>query len=171
MFVLALEELDNYIDELQRRVKELEKADIFVGYDKVQGTHYSGFTYVDLMKYLSTGDSSENLPARPLLDITMGLHQINTRPFKTSLRNFLSNLDSRPKEKIENIGRTFAEGFMRDANYVFGNESMLTPNSPFTKKIKEAAGVDPNAPLVFTGDLQKNLSYFYKGKLIFSNKQ
>lgn len=170
MFTLTLKELDSYIDELKRRVVQLEKADVFVGYDRVQGTHYSGFTYVDLIGYLSTGDSSKNLPSRPLLDITMGLHEINTIPFKTSLRNFLSNLKSKPKTKIENIGKTFAEGFMRDANYVFGNESLLTPNSTFTKIIKEASGVNPDAPLVWSGDLQENLSYFYNGKLIFSNK-
>ncbi|QXN60123.1 hypothetical protein KUA24_56 [Vibrio phage HNL01] len=170
MFSISIELLEDYTKELERRVRELEEAEIFVGYTEAQGTHYSDMSYVDLITILSNGSSEMNLPARDIFGIAYAQYKPFNKTLKKDLNQYLSNIKGRPKISVQKIGSNFAKGFFQEMNMVFGNESLLQKNSEFTKRLKMIAGVDPDKPLMWTGDLKSNLGYHYDGKLQYTNK-
>ncbi|AXQ70709.1 hypothetical protein ICP12006E_084 [Vibrio phage ICP1_2006_E] len=169
MFVLKFTELENHIAELERRVKALEKADLFYGYHQMQQSHYSGFNYPDLAAILSAGSSAVNIPARPIFDIMQPLVKVNTTKFKTALRGYLTNLKGKPTKSIDDIGKAFWEEFRPAFNIVMGNEAYLVANSAGVKRQKLLDGADPNKPLYWTGDFAKHMSYFRNNTLVYSN--
>ncbi len=150
----------NRLPELIKRIEMLaKKATVSVGMYGDSGTHPSGFTYVNLFKYLSEGDASEHLAARPVLKIAMSFNPLSESPLRKELVRYLDNID-RDKDLKDAliVANSLGKHYRKEVYEVFGS-SALPSNTPFTKIIKEHFGFDPNAPLVATGALRSKIAY------------
>lgn len=158
-FDIELELLEDHFDELERRIKDLERNTAYVGWFASQGQHYSGFTYVDLAILHHNGVRSQNIPARPLSTIAFASYSLSGSPLKQDLTTYLDNISGKPKVSAEEVMTHTAMAFGQHMQGLMGDPSYLKSNSPFTQAIKASMGLDPNSPLVMEGELRDNLSY------------
>lgn len=160
MFTIKLDIAKNLVPELERRLKNLENSEVGIGMWEEQGQHYSGFSYRGLFQYLSEGDSSNNLVARPILDIAIVFNPLKSSPLKRELRKYLSDLNMRKSKRSVNRMLSEVGEFYRDKAFsLFGDEGAIAPNTFATKIMKEQAGFDPNKPFIQTGSLSKKIAY------------
>ncbi len=154
------------MDKLEKRLKALAKMKTKVGYFQEQGEHYSGMTYPELVALHSSGVPSKNIPARPIFEIAYMSYDVNKSTIKKDLTKYLSKIGrSTSPIKVTTIGKNFVNSFSQHMLPIFGDTSKLKSNSPYTQHLKTQAGVEPNNPLVWTGDLRDNLSYKLNNKL------
>lgn len=160
MINFSLNLLSDNLDQLEKRIKELEKAEAFVGYDDSQGTHEeSGLNYPDLMKILSIGFSPRNLPARPIFTIAKDAYNIKSSPIEKDLNKYFSNIkNNKAPISTDKIGENWASDFGEDVLRMFGSTSHLDDNA---QSVQDRKGF--NAPLVKEGDLRDNLGYSTDG--------
>jgi hypothetical protein len=159
----------NNIPNLIARFKSLEKKRFSVGYFAEQGYHSSGLTYAGLFAIQSFGSSSAGIVARPILDDTIAIYE----PLQTNLmlrkqlKVYFSNISSKtPKISVTTLLSKVAGDYVQKTREGFGDISKLASNTPFTQFLKAQAGVKPNNPLIWTGDLRDNLSYRVNGQAI-----
>lgn len=158
-FDIELELLDDHFDELERRIRELERHTTYVGWFAEQGQHPSGFSYVGLATLHHNGVPSQHIPPRPLADIAFNSFNFSASPFKDDLSKYLSNISRRSNTFAEGVFKPTAMLFGEHMQSIMGDPSKLKSNSKFTQRIKASMVLDPNSPLVMEGDLRDNLSY------------
>lgn len=158
-FDIELELLEDNFNELERRIRELERHTTYVGWFAEQGQHPSGFSYVDLATLHHNGVPSQHIPPRPLADIAFNSFNFSASPFKDDLSKYLSNISSRSPVSAEDVFKPTAIKFGEHMQSIMGDPSKLKSNSKFTQRIKASMGLDPNSPLVMEGDLRDNMSY------------
>jgi hypothetical protein len=150
--IISFELLEDFTDELEKKLRALEKANIQVGWTEDQ--HYSGMSYADLALLHVNGVPSKNIPSRNPLGVSYYTFA-PSKNFDKEIINFLTGKGG----SVKSVGRQWAEEFTKHTRSIFGDESKLRPNKPSTKMIKLKVGVDPDSPMIFYGDLKDNLSY------------
>ena len=155
MLVINFEMFDDAIEELDRRIEELEKEEAFVGVTEAQGQHYSGMTYPELGWLHANGSEEIGIPERNVAEWGLLTYK-GHRKLKKDLKAFLQNLDKRPSISAKQVNSNWARDFQQHSLTIFGNTNYLESNSTFTQMLKEADGVNPaNNPLVWTGDYKE----------------
>lgn len=133
------------IKELKRKLKEAQDNKIYIGYFNDQGNHpIAGIRYVDLMVIHEFGAPKNNIPPRPVLNLTQNGGEFSSKDkltIKEALKGvFVKNI---PLSRAYN---TIGEYYRQKAYDIFGS-SYLTP----TKK--------GNDPLIETTLLRDHISY------------
>jgi len=159
----------NNIPNLVKRFKELHKKKFEVGYWQSQGFHNSGLTYPNLFAILSYGSDTAHIPPRPILNDTFSMWApLNKNMLlKNQLKLYFSNIKSKtPKITATILMEKVAGKYVQDTRDGFADLSKLTANAPFTQYLKQLDNRVGNAPLVWTGELQANLSYSLNGETV-----
>lgn len=155
----------NYLNQLKKRLQELNKSTVEVGYFPSQ-QHYSGLSMAGLFAIHSGGAPSVGIPARPAMEIALMFNPVNKNiTIKRDLSKYFSKISHkyppiRFTQLLENVGGDYVDKIRA----VFGDTSKLDSNSFWTQQAKKSAGVVPsNNPLVWTGSLRDALSYSING--------
>lgn len=141
------------LENLLRANKEF----VSVGHFSESGTHYSGFTFPELMQLHHNGttntDGTEHIPPRPVLEYLFHNQPkiLNNPKVRRAVKRYM---DSKLTEK-DLVAMLKAVGFelANEEVDIFGS-NQLRKNHPFTISRK---GED--APLVDTQDLVSEVSY------------
>ena len=156
MIELNLFLIDDHLDELERRIKELQKSESFVGYDISQGIHKeSNMPYTNLMALMSAGYSPKNLPARPIMLYAANAYPLEDSSMKKDLTKYFTQIDkSKAPISVTQINENWVNGYAQVALMMFGSTTIFESNASRTIAQKGF-----NAPLVDKGDLRDNLGY------------
>lgn len=141
--------------QLEKRLKAIADREVSIGMFKEQGEHYSGFTYVNLLRYHAGGDPRKNLPPRNPLYIAKMLNPVNTSPLKANLRKHLSNLKTGGTGSAEKVLEGVGEFYRDKVRDVFGDEGLLQPKTPST----QARSNSPGTPMMEEGSLASKVAY------------
>jgi len=160
--LMGLSKMSDNLEELERRMRELERTEGSVGVTVEDGIHEpSGMTYVDLHWLHHAGSSKNNLPARPVATIVRMSYKDEDILMK-SLNKYFSNLDKKQPMSVEDVFTPFLSGMLDYAkDEVFGNTSKLAKNSPYTISIK---GKD--SPMQDTNQLMDEWKVRINGRVI-----
>ena len=161
MFAFAFELEKDLLPVLEKRIIEISKLPLDVGYFASQGVHEeSGLTYANLAAIQHKGIAGK-MVARRFFDIGLAFKPVKSTPFLKDLNKYLSHLEGKPKISamgvMANLGGEYVEVFRN----IMGS-SMLPDNKPST--IAQKGG--RNTPLVDTGDLKANMSYRINGVVV-----
>lgn len=139
---------------LMKAVKNIAKSTVKVGFFAEQGKHYSGFSYPALM-YLH---EVHGIPAsngkvyRRAFETAMQIdRKLLIAQAQKNLKRMLSTGQTNPDLVLSQFGKDSIKSLKK----VFGNPSLLPPNTPSTIKSKGGR----NTPLVDTSYLVDNLAY------------
>ena len=160
--LMGLSKMSDNLEELERRMRELERTEASVGVTAEDGIHEpSGMTYVDLHWLHHAGSSKNNLPPRPVSTIVRMSYKGEDILMK-SLNKYFSNLDKKQPMSVEDVFTPFLNGMLDyTQNYVFGSVSKLAPNSPYTIEMK-----GKNSPMIDTGQLMDQWKVRINGRVI-----
>lgn len=133
------------IKALRKKLTKLNDQKVFIGYFNDQGEHKdSGLRYVDLMAIHEFGAPDENIPSRPVMNLTQegGLF---TEQDRTAIREafkgvFIKNIPV--SNALDKIGMYYKN----KGKNIFGS-SLLQDT------------VEGNPPLIDTSELKDNFSY------------
>lgn len=155
--------VESHLDELEKRLMELEKSTSFVGYDQSQGTHKeSKMTYPNMIALHSAGVPSKNIPARPVFDIAARSFDFKKSGINKAMKKYFKNIKSKPLLSSEDVNKVFVKGFAKEVTNTFGDPNKLESNSDSTINRKKGR----NTPLVDTKELMNNLGYSINNKSI-----
>jgi hypothetical protein len=168
MLSFSIKRTVNHIPNLRKRLKDLNKQSVSVGYFPANGVHAPAkMTYANLFAIMSFGSSKKNIPARPILDLTFALYNPLTTntDVKKYLKKYFSNISKKtPPMKISKLLDNIGGDYVQKTRMGFGDTSKLVSNSSNT--IARKGGRD--TPLIDTGALRANLSYItsFNGNLV-----
>ncbi len=159
MISFNITHLGDHFDELERRLRELHKAETFVGYSSEQKDHKaSGLSLPYLVGLLSKGYSPNNLPARPIFLVAGKKFKFQNSKVKDTLALYLKDIKTKKSDRqLENVQRAFVRDFSKEVLDVFGDPSQLASNKPSTIAQKKVNKID--SPLVDTGELKDKLAF------------
>jgi len=148
------------LENLLKQLKDLEKESVEIGHFQEQGQHTgSKMSYPGIMRLHHTGATIKTtgvvIPPRPILSILEFRLQGSGPQLKQAVKDWAKKSLSRESSLnlLEDIGKSVVV-MEKD---IFGDPSLLTPNSENTRK---RVGVDgPDAPLVDTGSLRDKVAY------------
>jgi len=175
MFVLKKK--NSYIDNLRKRVKELERiGSVKIGYFEEQGLYVSPrpvktpykITYPQLAAIQFGGSLKNNIPARPILDITIALYPVDrNKNINKVLNRYLSNLSNRiPPITASQVFEYIGEDYVEKARGLFGS-SYLDALQPSTIESKTRMGAPyTTSPLLEWGTLRAGMSMKVNGVVI-----
>lgn len=113
-----------------------------------------GITNAELMQIHENGSPVKNIPARPVLDLT--IMWIEQRLIKRVLNSIIEGVFEKGWSKVE-IERELSRMCIRMENHareiIYDNDGTLAPNSPQVAKRKKG-----NHPLFDTGQLAKSIT-------------
>ena len=135
--LMGLSKMSDNLEELERRMRKLERTEASVGVTAEDGIHEpSGMTYVDLHWLHHAGSSKNNLPPRPVSTIVRMSYKGEDILMK-SLNKYFSNLAKKQPMSVEDVFTPFLNGMLDYAkDEVFGSTSKLAKNSPYTIEMK-----------------------------------
>lgn len=138
------------LDQLTKELKKIHNKNVSFGYYQEQGTHYSGYSYPDLMSYLEYGDHAHDVPPRPVFSATSGkMRATSGREVRRYIENFVGGKMT-ASFTLDMVGAEYAK-WTQD---MFGVPSQVNvSNSPRTVSLKGG-----DTPLVDTGDLKQHLA-------------
>lgn len=141
--------------ELLKRLESLRNYDLLVGVPQSEGEreYNEEITNAQLMFIHSEGSPVNNIPPRPVIDITLKEEKskINEK-FKKIINNVLNNTN--PKQELERLGIYVVNKIKAK----FGSEE-LEPLKPQTIKAKGS-----DRPLIDTGQLRNSVTYIVREK-------
>lgn len=146
---MGIKKMSSNLDELERRLKELQKVEATVGITN-DGKHpnFDG-SFHELMWMQHSGVSSKRIPPRPLGSISL-LTFKGEDIMRKSLNKYFSNLDKKGGViSAEDTLKPWLKGMYEHSLNLFGNKTFLRPNAQFTIDSKGF-----NAPLVESGSLK-----------------
>ena len=91
--IIGLKLKKDHFDELERRIKRLEEKSVKVGMFSKEKYKDTSYSYVSLFSYLSGGDPSNNMAARPVIELTMAFTPLIKSPLKKELTKYFSNIN------------------------------------------------------------------------------
>lgn len=159
--IMAFKLKNDYLGELERRLRMLEKSSVKVGmFDNGKHSEDSDFTNVQLFAYLSRGDRSRNLPPRPVTQLAFMWNPLKTSPLKKELKIYFLDINRKKTQKdvdkiLHSVGNFYA-GKIRD---IMGDPSKIASNSSWTIKMKQEKGLEGNTPFVEYGKLKSLVNY------------
>lgn len=169
---IKMKKIEDHLPNLKKRLMELERiSPVEIGYFPEQEDHSSGLSAAGLFNILHNGSTKNNLPARPIMTIGMMMNPIRkNKDIKMWLKQYLSGIHRKTppitaEKVLENIGGSYVETFRG----IFGS-SRLEVLSPSTIAYKTSMNApNPEAPLVFSGELMMMMSYKVNGVLVTPN--
>lgn len=167
MFKVKLK--NNHLPNLMKRFRDLHKKKFEVGYFMSQGVHPSGLTFSGLFALQSFGSSSAHIPARPVLNQEFEMYTpLKDNPLlRKQLKKYFSNISAKaPTITVTQMLSNVAGDYVHKVRAGFGDTGRLASNAVSTQRLKTAAGVTPNSPLIWDGNLRDNLSYSINGEPI-----
>lgn len=142
------------LEALHKRLAALGKSKVESGYFEESGIHpEAGIPFARLMdihEYGYRGDYSE-VPPRPVREHTLLEMGESPRFYFGNIGRYLAG-----KVELADYLNEIGSKVTGYAQSVFGNSSLLLPNSPL---YAEDVGKDPNNPLVLDGYLMANWAY------------
>lgn len=175
MFVLKKN--NSYIDNLRKRIQELEKiGSVKVGYFEEQGWYVSPrpvkspykITYPQLAAIQFGGSLKNNIPARPILDITIALYPVDrNKNINKILNRYLSNISNKkPPITASQVFEEIGGDYVEKARGLFGS-SYLKELQPTTIASKTRMGAPyTTSPLLEWGTLRAGMSMKVNGVVI-----
>lgn len=165
----------SYIDNLRKRIKELEEVgSVKVGYFEEQGLYVSPrpvktpykITYPQLAAIQFGGSLKNNIPARPVLDITLALHPVD-KSIKKFLNKYFSKINVKtPTYSAKDVFQDIGEFYVHEARDLFGS-SYLDALQPSTIENKTRMGSPyTTQPLLEWGTLRDGMSMKINGQII-----
>ena len=157
----------NHVSNLLERLKQLQKQSAQIGYFAESGTHPSGLDYPTLYAIHAYGSPSANIPRRDPLGDTFEIWEPLNKDvkLKIDLKTYFSNIKSNtPRIKAQQVVANLMGRYVVKVRDVFGDTGKLESNSAFTQWLKEKNGLEPNSPLIWSGELRDNLSYKINGQ-------
>ncbi|AUR89075.1 coil containing protein [Vibrio phage 1.121.O._10N.286.46.C4] len=159
MLAIGLGLKSSNLDNLIKRMEDLEKQEAFVGVKPSQGVHSSGLNFTDLLWIHHMGVPSRNIPSRPISSIAKMTFKGHT-VLRKSLDKYFSQLDKkRAPVAADKVLQPFAEELWEYSWDIFGDTSYLENNAQSTIDRK---GFD--APMFETGELRGQWSYYLNDK-------
>ncbi len=172
--IKLIKKKDNF-KNLKSRIKHLSQVETKVGYFDEQGNHKTQrenvsteITYTQLAAIQFGGSIKNNIPARPVFDITMNLEPLaGNKDINNMLRRYFSNIDSkRPRISASFVMETIATEFVEVARSLFGDTTYIQRNEASTIDYKTSIGSPyANSPLMEWGALRDNMSFKINGVL------
>ena len=159
MYVLELDIAKDLMDDVKKKVKALNGNSVKVGMFSESGKHYSGYTYVQLFKYLSEGDPKRNMPPRSPLQVVTALVPLVKSSLRKDLQNYLESIKNSSVD-VESILEALGAFYREEVRDIFGDPSKLASKAEFTKSISNS----PDTPLIEDGTLAKRVAYKVNNK-------
>lgn len=175
MFVLKKKE--SFLSNLRKRIKDLEEVgSVEVGYFQEQGLYKSprpvktpyNITYPQLAAIQFGGSTKNNIPARPVIDLSMHIYPISkNKKVKAVLKKYFSNIRSKtPKITATQVFEQIGGDYVDKARSLFGS-SHLASLQPSTIKNKTRMGAPyTTQPLLEWGTLRAGMSMKINGVII-----
>lgn len=140
-------------DKLVKGINDLNDEYVEAGHFDEQGTHYSGYTFPELMALHHNPEGNGfDAPPRPVLDILFHrFEKLDSLKIKRVLANYrkMAPTPSNNKKLLSELGRLL----VREEKSIFGSDD-LAPNADYTVRQK---GFD--APLVDTSSLKRKVAH------------
>lgn len=158
---MGIKKMSSNLDELERRLKELQRVEATVGITN-DGKHpnFDG-SYHDLMWMQHSGVASKNIPPRPLGSIAL-LSFKGEDIMRKSLNKYFRNLNKRGGViSAEDALKPWLKGMYEHSLNIFGNKTFLEPNAQFTIDKKGF-----NSPLIESGSLKAAWAIKINGKKV-----
>lgn len=146
----------NSLNKLKKRLTEIRNQYVEIGYFKEQPIHrLSKLTLATLMYINEYGSESQNLPARPVFQITAFRdHPSKSIKVKEALKAWGKLLIKGKPTTNANMLDRLGVIYLESARSVFGDKSLLAANAKLTLSLKEG-----DAPLIDSHQLRDSLSY------------
>lgn len=159
--LMGLKKVSSNLDELERRLKELQRVDASVGVTN-DGKHpsFEG-SFHELMWLQHGGVSSKNIPPRPLGTISL-LTFKGEEIMRKSLNKYFNNLNKKGGMlSAEDALKPWLKGMYKHSLNMFGNTTFLKPNKQFTVDKKGFQG-----PLVESSALRDSWGITINGVVV-----
>lgn len=165
MFVLDLKINKDVFPELISRLEKLDTQRVDIGIFKEQGFHSrSEYRYSDMLSYFARGNASQNLVPRPVMYKAITHYPISTSSLKKDLKKYFRHLGKKKTyQDAEKIMQNLGVYYRGKARSIMGNETMIAPNTEWTKLYKESRGFDATKPLIQYGELASKLALKVNG--------
>ncbi len=162
--IIGLELKEDHLEELKRRLEMLSKKQVKVGmFNTDAHVRAKTFTNVALFRYLADGDPDKNLPPRDVTALAFQFHPLSrNKELKKNLEKYFKDIDKNKTEKdVDKIMEDLGKYYRQAVWALFGNTSVIDPNSKWTVKQKERKGYKGQNPLIETGSLRSHIGYSY----------
>lgn len=154
-----MDELFSIADDIQKKIETLPGYVIEIGVFSVKAkrkqkkTVRVGVTNAELMYIHENGSPLQNIPARPVLDMTIRYANENLLPraLDKCIEEYIKDFDESVIEKELNKLCMRMENYAR--HIIYDNDGRLAPNSP-----RVAAAKGGNHPLFNTGQLARSIT-------------
>lgn len=157
MLSFGLIRTKNFMPELKKRLQQLDKAELSVGWQDGSTNKEAGMLNSALAHLHAVGVPSKNIPARDPLGLEFTFfNPVWDNPFLVAqLENVFKNIDKKKSSTVisillNNIGGAWVENIKN----TMGDTSKLVENSPLTIARKGF-----NSPLIENGNLQASITY------------
>ncbi|AUR91495.1 coil containing protein [Vibrio phage 1.161.O._10N.261.48.C5] len=156
--LMGLSKISDNLDELERRMRDLENLNATVGNTKGNQPHpnFDG-SYNDLFWLQHSGSTKARIPPRPIASIASMSYKGDDL-LKKGLQQYFSNIDKKGKMSAEQALKPWLKGFYDYSLSIFGNTTMLKSNAQFTIDKKGF-----NQPLIETGALKEAWGVMIEG--------
>lgn len=147
--LMGLSKMTDNLEELERRMRELERTEAHVGNTKGDQPHpnFEG-SYNDLFWLQHSGSTKARIPPRPIASIASMSYK-GEDLLRKGLDKYFNNLDKKSTFSAEDALKPWLKGFYDHSVAMFGDTTVLKSNAQFTIDQKGF-----NAPLVEEGHLK-----------------
>ena len=148
--LMGLSKMSDNLEELERRMRELERINVSIGNTKGNQPHpnFDG-SYNDLFWLQHSGSTKARIPPRPIAVISKMSYK-GEDLLRKGLNKYFINLDKKSKMSAEQALTPWLKGFYEHSLSIFGNTTFLKSNAQFT--IDQKGG--RNTPLIDEGHLK-----------------
>lgn len=177
MFKVKFKRKKNHIPNLVKRVEDLCKQEVKVGWFKELGVHKSDspyenrnpLTYTQLASVLDWGNRYTGMRGFHYTDLMVAANPLkDNKDINKTLRKYFSNIkNSKPRITANNVMQFIGGEYVQNYRNILGNKSSLRALKPSTIEYKSKIGApDPTSPLVAFGGLRDNVSYKINGVIV-----
>lgn len=154
-----MDEFESIVDDVKQKINSLPQYMIAIGVFSVKAKRKEkqivrvGVTNAELMYIHENGSPLQNIPARPVLDMTLSYANQHLLPktIDKCIAEYIKTFDESVIEKELNKLCIKMENYAR--HIIYDNDGRLAPNSP-----RVAAAKGGNHPLFNTGQLARSIT-------------
>lgn len=154
-----MDEFESIVDDVKQKINSLPQYIIAIGVFSVKAkrkekqTVRVGVTNAELMYIHENGSPLHNIPARPVLDMTLSYanQYLLPKTIDKCIAEYIKTFDESVIEKELNKLCIKMENYAR--HIIYDNDGRLAPNSP-----RVAAAKGGNHPLFNTGQLARSIT-------------
>lgn len=158
---MGLSKMSDNLEELERRMRELEGTEAHIGNTKGNQQHpnFEG-SYNDLFWLQHSGSTKARIPPRPISSIASMSYKGEDLLSK-GLNKYFSALDKKSTFTAEDALKPWLKGFYDHSVAMFGDTTVLKSNAQFTIDKKGF-----NQPLIETGALRSAWGVTINNKVV-----